>query len=304
MFAALNPAEFQKCFVSWVTAVSEVSEGEIVAVDGKTLRRSFDTASGRASIHMVNAWAASSGISLGQLAADGKSNEITAIPKLLELLSVQGCIVTIDAMGCQKTIAEKIVDKGGDYVLALKGNQGTLHSEVVRYFDWALKGGPDVPPLHFVETIDGDHGRIETRRYWVTTDVDWSRDLGWKGLQSIAMVEAERTLGDKTSIDRRYYISSLEGQASTAIPTAVRAHWRVENQLHWVLDVAFREDENRVRVGNAAENFATTRQIALNLLKQEKTLKVGIAGKRLKAGWDESYLLKVLTTAQPDRKAA
>jgi predicted transposase YbfD/YdcC len=294
VFAALDHEQFRQCFIDWAASIAQISQEEIVAVDGKAIRRSFDAASGRAPIHMVNAWAASTGIALGQLATDSKSNEITAIPKLLELLSIRGCIVTIDAMGCQKAIAEQIVNQGGDYVLALKGNQGTLHDEVIKYFEWALKGGPDVPPMHYTETVDGDHGRIETRRHWIANDVEWCAELGWKGLSSIAMLESERTVGDKTSMERRYYISSLQDERSQSIPHAVRAHWGVENQLHWVLDVAFREDDSRARTGNAAENLATIRQIALNLLKQEKSLKVGVAGKRLKAGWDESYLLKLL----------
>lgn len=295
VFSALDPDAFRQCFINWVAAVSPRCEREIVAVDGKTLRRSFDHASDRSAIHMVNAWASAAGISLGQLATEEKSNEITAIPRLLEMLAVQRAVVTTDAMGCQKAIAKKIVDKEADYVLALKGNQGSLHDEVTRLFDWASQGGPDAPELSYRETVDGDHGRIEIRRYWVSDDVTWFAERGdWLGLRSFAMAQAERTRGGKTSIETRYFISSLPGASEELICQAIRRHWSVENNLHWVLDVAFREDECRIRNGHGAENLAIVRQIALNLLKQENTAKVGVANKRLLAGWDEDYLMKVL----------
>jgi len=296
LFAALNPDAFREAFVSWVTAVSSICSEEIVAVDGKTLRRSFDTASSKAALHMVNAWATGAGIALGQLATEAKSNEITAIPKLLDLLHIKGCIITIDAMGCQKTITEKIVDKEGDYVISLKGNQGNLHKDVQEFFDWAeQEDGPDKPKLKYFETTDGDHGRMEVRRYWVSDEVDWIENKAdWKGLKTIAMAESERTQNDKTTVERRHFISSLPLERSDKTAESIRAHWRVENGLHWVLDVAFREDDCRVRTGNAAENLGIVRQIALNLLKQEKSAKVGVATKRLMAGWDEDYLAKVL----------
>jgi predicted transposase YbfD/YdcC len=295
LFAALDPNLFREAFISWVAAVSGSCAGEIIAVDGKTLRRSFDTASSTAALHMVNAWATGAGIALGQLATEAKSNEITAIPKLLELLQLKGCIVTIDAMGCQKAITTKIVDKEGDYVISLKGNQGTLHRDVQKFFAWAeQEQGPHRPALHYQETTDGDHGRIEVRRYWVSDEVDWIEDKDWVGLKTIALAEATRTCQGETSVERRYFISSLPLAQSDRVSASIRAHWGVENGLHWVLDVAFREDECRVRTGYAAENFGIVRQIALNLLKQEKSAKVGIATKRLMAGWEEDYLVKVL----------
>ena len=295
-FAALNPDAFREIFVAWVASLQEVRAGEIIAVDGKTLRSSFDNASSKSALHMVNAWATQAGISLGQLATDTKSNEITAIPKLLDLVNVEGCTITIDAMGCQKAITEKIVGERADFVISLKGNQGNLHEGVREFFDWAEKEkSSDKPELRHFETTDGDHGRIEVRRYWVSDEVNWVENkTDWAGLRSIAMVEAERTLNGKTSIERRYFISSHSLEKSEKTVQAIRAHWGVENGLHWVLDVAFHEDDCRIRTGHADENFGIVRQIALNLLKQEKTAKVGIATKRLMAAWDEAYLAKVL----------
>ena len=292
----LDPTVFREAFINWVAAISRVTAGEIIAIDGKTLRRSFDSASSKAALHMVNAWATDAGIALGQLATEEKSNEITAISKLLELLHVKGCIVTIDAMGCQKAITEKIVDKEGDYVIACKGNQGTLHQDVKKFFDWAIATREvDKPTLHYRETTDGDHGRLEVRRYWVADQLYWLENKEvWKGLKTIAVAEAERTCNEETTLDRRYFISSLPIDRTDEIVSSIRAHWRVENGLHWVLDVAFREDDSRVRIGNATENLGIVRQIALNLLKQERSEKVGVATKRLMAGWDHAYLAKVL----------
>jgi predicted transposase YbfD/YdcC len=295
LFAVLDPKEFRECFVSWVQSLRAAMQGDVVAIDGKTLRRSYDTGSSKGAIHMVNAWASTAGISLGQLATEAKSNEITAIPKLLDLLALKGCVVTIDAMGCQKDIAAKIVEKEADYVLALKGNQGNLHKEVEEFFVWARQGDADAPNLAFHETVDGEHGRVEIRRCWTTDDVAWFADkASWKNLSSFAMIESERIVGDNTSIEHRFYISSLPGNDAADMARTIRAHWGVENSLHWVLDVAFREDDSRIRVGHAAENFGVIRQIALNLLKQEKSLKVGVANKRLNAAWDHDYLLKIL----------
>lgn len=296
VFAALNPDIFREVFIGWVTAVTDIAQGEIVAVDGKTLRRSFDTSCSKSALHMVNAWATRAGIALGQLATDAKSNEITAIPKLLELLELKGVIVTIDAMGCQKAITKTIVNKEADYVISLKGNQGSLYSDVKEFFSWALsEESSDKPGLYRFEETDGDHGRIEVRRYWVSDEIDWLEGKEkWEGLTSIAMVEAERTIKDKTTTEQRFFISSIPLERAKETTNAIRAHWGVENGLHWVLDVAFREDESRIRQGHAAENFGIVRQIALNLLKQEKRAKVGVATKRLMAGWDESYLEQVL----------
>lgn len=296
LFAALDPEAFSRCFLAWVQATVAHTEGAVIAVDGKIARRSHDRGAGKAAIDMVSAWASANGVVLGQRATDEKSNEITAIPALLDLLLLRGCIVTIDAMGCQTAIAAKIVEKGADYVLALKENHDTLYHEVQHLFaDADETGGPDYT-IDAARTVDGGHGRVEIRRYWTISDAATLAHLdpegAWTGLRGIGMVEAERRLGGEVTRERRYYLTSLTDAATFG--RAARGHWGIENGLHWVLDMAFREDESRVRLGHGAENMIVLRHLAVNLLKREQTTKVGIKAKRLKAGWDERYLLRIL----------
>lgn len=294
VFAALDSEKFSACFTQWINAACEVSHGSVVAIDGKTLRHSFDLGSQKAAIHMVSAWVENNQLVWGQIKTEEKSNEITAIPKLLEMLALEGCVVTIDAMGCQKKIAEAIIEKKADYVLSLKGNQSTMSEEVRLFFDGALKTNWRDIPHDTHQTINKGHGRIETRRCIVTSDVNWFADREeWKGLKSFGMVESKRQIGDSVTMENRFYISSLSGLDAKTFAQAVRGHWGIENKLHWVLDMAFREDESRVRKDNAAANLSLFRRIALNLLKQEPR-KRGINGKRKICGWDENYLLKVI----------
>lgn len=294
VFLRLNPQKFQESFLVWVRSMAAVSDGEVIAIDGKQARGAR-RAGGKEGLRLVSAWACEQRLVLGQLKTEEKSNEITAIPLLLELLELRGGIVTIDAMGCQREVAEKIIAQEADYVLSLKGNQGLLHEEVAEYFAWAETINCKGVEYDYCATLEKDHGRIEGRRCWVTQDTDWFTEKArWVGLRSFIMVEAERqVLGRELSVERRYFISSLAADAKQAL-RAVRAHWQVENSLHWVLDVAFGEDACRTRTGAAPENLATLRHMAVNLLKQERSCKLGVKSKRLKAGWDESYMLKVL----------
>jgi predicted transposase YbfD/YdcC len=303
VFAALDPKQFLDCFLNWTQSVRAAIPGEIVALDGKALRRALD---GEQSVkYIVSAWAEGNGLVLGQIKVADKSNEITALPELLRVLELSGCIVTIDAMGCQKKIAREIIEADADYVLALKGNQEKVHEEVKSFLDATLQEkqkkrpkGAVVPTevrcLQEFETVEKDHGRIETRRYYQSDKLDWFADKAkWEGLQSVGFVESIRELAGQTTIERRYYLSSLPLGVET-FARAVRGHWGVENKLHWVLDVCFREDQSRARTGFAAENLATLRRLALNLLKREKTKKRGIKGKMLNAGWHHLYLLRLL----------
>lgn len=297
VFALMDPQQFQSGFLSWIEAISDLTTGQVVAIDGKRLRRSHDGRLGKTAIHMVSAWTSTNGLVLGQLKTDDKSNEITAIPELLKWLVIKGCIITIDAMGCQTEIAQVIIEGEGDYVLALKGNQGTLHEHVQDLFAYAQEINFGQVAHDFHQTINKDHGRLEIRRYWTISEPEFiaflDPDGKWAGLRSIGMVEAQRTINHHTTRETRYYISSLGGEVRE-FAQAVRTHWEIENKVHWVLDVAFREDLSRVRQGHAPENFAILRHIALNLLHHETSAKCGIKAKRLKAGWNEDYLLQVL----------
>jgi len=295
ILAALDPDALEACLMRWLKGWKAYQRGRHVAVDGKRLRRSFDRASGKAAIHMIGAWATESSLTLGQLAVDCKENEITALPSLLRLLDLNGATVTIDAMGCQTAIAGQIVKQGGDYVLALKANQPTLHEDAKLLLDEGIARGFD-GPHDYHEDVDKGHGRIEIRRVWATGDIAWfTGKERWPGLRTWAAVECERMIGDQTSVERRYFISSLPPDAKT-IGSLVRQHWQIENGLHWGLDVAFAEDQNRLHTGHAAENLSRFRRVALSLLKQESTNKLGTKNKRLRAGWDEDYLLKILAT--------
>jgi predicted transposase YbfD/YdcC len=297
VFAAIRPEAFERCFLAWMEALATVAGKGLIAIDGKTLRHSFDTASSQAAIHMVSAWSMANGLVFGQIATEAKSNEITAIPKLLELLDLDGAVVSIDAMGCQKEIAAKIVENKADYVLSLKGNQGTLHNEVSWWLDQAIAGKMRDAKLDHYRQVSKNHGRVETREVWSTQQVDWFADRGhWAGLASLIAVDSERRLADGTvQKERRYFISSLLAAEAKTFAKLIRGHWQIENNLHWSLDLSFNEDACRIRKGYGAENFSRLRRIALNLLRAEHSHKVGIKTKRLRAGWDEDYLLKILT---------
>jgi predicted transposase YbfD/YdcC len=289
VYAAIDTEQFSVCFSRWVADLANLTEGEIIAIDGKCLRRSLDKASKKAAIYMVSAWAQHNNLVLGQVKVDDKSNEITAIPKLLSRLDIAGAVVTIDAMGCQKKIAQQIKQQGGDYVFSLKGNQGNLHDDVDTFFTSSF--APAVASVSY----DGEHGRIETRSIRATADIAWLQERhDWKGLQSIIAVTAKREISNKVTEETRYFISSLDANDPKRLECVVRAHWSIENNLHWVLDIAFDEDSNRSRKGHSAANLAVIRHIALNLIKTEKTSKVGVKIKRLKAGWDNDYLLRIL----------
>lgn len=295
VFAALDPDHFERCFRAWTGALAGVIVG-VVAIDGKTLRRSFDTAHRRAAIHMISAWAADNHVVFGQMAVGDKSNEVTAIPKLLAMLDIKGLIVTIDAIGCQKAIAAQIVAQGGDYMLQVKANQPELHADIRQIFDAVAAGGWGTRAHDTHEAIEKGHGRLERRRTLLTWDVPWlvKRSSPWKGLRGIVMVECERTVGDAVAVQRHYYITSMHTHKAAEAARACRAHWGVENGLHWTLDVGMNEDQCRLRVGHAAENFSRLRRLALNLLKNESTVKAGLRAKSKTAGWDHDYLLRVL----------
>jgi predicted transposase YbfD/YdcC len=294
IFAAIKPAEFEKCLLSWIAALHEITDGQVVAIDGKTLRRSFDAANSKAAIHMVSAWATANHISLGQVVVDAKSNEITAIPKLLEMLELSGALVTIDAMGCQTEIARQIVEAGADYCLAVKGNQPTLHQGIEEFFTDHMEDNFARMPVRRYQTEEKGHGREESRYYFLCPVPENLPDRSrWAQLKAIGMAISNTQRDGKDCNDVRYYILS-KYVAARRFAEAVRGHWGIENRLHWQLDVTFQEDQCRIRQGHADANFSILRRTALSLLKNETTLKVGIKNKRLAAGWDDNYLEKVL----------
>ena len=297
VFAIINPEEFEKSFMEWVQAINELTQGQVIAIDGKQLRGSQDSESGKEAIYMVSAWATENEMVLGQRKVDEKSNEITAIPKLLRLLEIAGCIVTIDAIGTQTKITKTIVEQGGDYLLAVKENQGNLYEDIQDLFEDDQYYKFEGAPYDYAKSVNKDHGRIEIRQCWAISDPEYLAQIRdrerWHGLKSLAMIVSERRIGERIEIQTRYFITSLNSQAEKILKVK-RSHWGIENRLHWVLDIAFDEDRSRVRKDNAPQNFAVLRHMALNLLKQEHTVKAGIKAKRLKCGWDADYLLKVL----------
>jgi predicted transposase YbfD/YdcC len=305
VFSCLDPEAFTTAFLRWVASLYSPTQGQLIALDGKTLRHSFTQANRKDALHVVSAWAVKNRLVLGQVKVDQKSNEITALPELLALLDITGCLVTIDAMGCQKEIARQIVAQGGDYVLALKGNQGSLHADVELFLEDALTRNFQEVEHHPHRTFDAEHGRQETRRYWLTPEVAWLRERHgeqtWAKLTSLGMVESRRRNGGPgtpVTVERRYYLCSLAADtpgSAAQFAAAVRGHWGIENSVHWVLDVAFREDDCRVRKDHAPTNLATLRHWALNHLRQDRMASGGIQTKRLRAGWDERYLEKLLT---------
>ena len=294
VIALIDPRQFQACFLRWIQEICHLLPGEVVAIDGKTLRHSFDTELDQSPIHIVSAWATSNRVVLGQIKVNDKSNEITAIPEVIDALDLTNCIVSIDAMGCQKQIATRIRAKDADYALALKKNQERLFTDVQNLFEQSLSITPMPTCLDYYETIDQAHGRREVRRYWTTDAISGlSTKDQWPGLQSVGMVETDRTLAGETTRERRFSILSIPSNART-FGHAVRSHWGIENSVHWILDVTFREDDSRIRMGHGPENFAVLRHIALNLLHDEQSFKGSIKTKRLKCGWNDAYLAKVL----------
>jgi predicted transposase YbfD/YdcC len=291
VFAAIDPEKFLECFIRWTQSLRSAIAEEIVALDGKALRRAINA--GDCPKVVVSAWAADNGLALGQLKTNDKSNEITAVPKLLRALELSGCIVTLDAMGCQKEIAKEIKEADADYVLALKGNHGLTYAEIKSYLDEAI--ARKAKELAYVEIPDKGHGRLETRRYWQSDQLAWFAERSsWEGLQSVGVVESVRECNGQSSVERRYYLSSLTVDVQR-FARAVRSHWSIENQLHWVMDVNFKEDQSRARSGYASENLATLRRWALNLIKaDDQKKKRSLKGRMKAAGWDNRYLLHLL----------
>jgi predicted transposase YbfD/YdcC len=297
IFALIKPEEFQERFIEWIKAIEKLTTGEVIAIDGKQLRGSHDHDAGKAAIYMVSAWATTNQVVLGQRKVANKSNEITAIPELLKLLDLAGCIVTIDAIGTQTEIVKTILEGGADYLLSVKENQGNLFDDIQYLFEVdAAKGFAQIPHS-YTQKVNKGHGRLETRECWVIDTEEYLDYLRkrerWPGLKSIVRIIAKREIGEKIEIQISYFITSLPADAKTILK-AKRSHWKIENQLHWVLDIAFREDDSRVRKDHGPENLAVLRHMALNLLKNEKSAKGGIHAKRLQAGWNNDYLLTIL----------
>jgi predicted transposase YbfD/YdcC len=297
VFAKIDPEEFESSFMEWVQAINQLTQGQVIAIDGKQLRGSHDKQSGKSAIYMVSAWATENQLVLGQRKVDDKSNEITAIPKLLKLLEIEGCIVTVDAIGTQTKIAKQIIAQGADYILGVKENQGRLFEDIHDLFADNQHFNYEGVPHSYAKTVNKDHGRIEIRQCWTISDPEYLANIRnlqrWTGIQTLVMILSERRIGDVVEVQERYFISSLESDAHKILQ-AKRSYWGIENSLHWVLDIAFNEDRSRVRKDNAPQNFAILRHMALNLLKQDNSIKASIKSKRLRCGWDVDYLLKVL----------
>ena len=287
LFRLLDPEQFRDCFQRFMAGFAEACQG-VVAIDGKVLRRSFDKASGKSALHMVSAWGCEQRLVLGQIATDAKSNEITAVPKLLKMLSLEGSIVTVDALNCQREIAQQVIDQKGDYVMALKGNQGTLHDDVRTFLD-----DPKAKLSISASTVDGDHGRIETRTAMISTDISWLQDdHKWPGLAAVGKVVRIREMADKTTTETAYYLLSTP-MTPERFGEVVRSHWAIENRLHWCLDVTMNEDQMRNRMDHAPQNLAILRHMALNLIRTE-TSKGSLRKKFRRAAWSDSFLAKVL----------
>jgi len=297
VFSLIDPEEFQASFMKWVKALHQITQGQVIGIDGKQMRGSHEHRKGKRAIYMVSAWAEQNHLVLGQRQVAEKSNEITAIPELLRLLAIKGCIVTIDAIGTQTKIAKQIIQAEGDYLLAVKHNQGKLYRDLEMLFSYDRQQGFEDAPYDYDKEVKKGHGRIDVRECWATSDPEYLASVGqakkWANLQSIIMIVRRRIINGEETIKIRFYISSLQADAKRIL-RATRQHWSIENGLHWVLDIAFNEDRSRVRKDHAPANLAVLRHMAVNLLKQETSAKGGIKAKRLQAGWNEDYLLKVL----------
>lgn len=300
VFSQIDPEEFQASFMKWVQALHQITKGQVIGIDGKQMRGSHDHRQGKRAIYMVSAWAEQNHLVLGQRQVAEKSNEITAIPALLRLLEIKGCIVTVDAIGTQTKIAKQIIQAEGDYLLAVKHNQGKLYRDLEMLFSYDQQQDFQETPYAYAKEVKKGHGRIDVRECWTTSDPEYLASVGqvqkWANLQSIVMMVRKRIINGEETVKTRFYISSLKSNAKQILQ-ATRQHWSIENGLHWVLDIAFNEDRSRVRKEHAPANLAVLRHMAVNLLKQETSAKGGIKAKRLQAGWNEDYLLKVLSGA-------